>query len=308
MQATMRPYGGDDDHGRIRGFLRDAFLRNDRREWSWQAYRFDYWRWHGAENIMHVRLEDVVSLWETADGRIAAVLNPEDPGNAFLHVDPELRTRALEEEIIAAAERRLVVPAKEGGWRLRVWAHERDSLRPGILKRRGYARSGMSEFQRHRTLDASIPDAPIAKGYAVRALGGDSELPARSWASWKAFHPDEPDEKYEGWEWYRNVQRAPLYRRDLDLVAVAPDGSIASFTTVWFDDVTRAGAFEPVGTAKEHRRRGLAKAVLCEGLRRLRRLGAVTAHVGSYEPTVHALYASVGFTEYDVSEPWARTI
>jgi GNAT superfamily N-acetyltransferase len=111
-------------------------------------------------------------------------------------------------------------------------------------------------------------------GYTVRALGDQDELPARSWLSWKAFHPNEPDEKYEGWEWYKNVQRIPLYRRDLDIVAVASGGELAAFCTVWFDDVTRTAVFEPVGTHPDHQKRGLGKAVMSEGLRRAQRLGA----------------------------------
>ncbi len=307
MQTRMRPYAAD-DYGRVREFLRGVFLRNGRRERSWPLYRFDYWRWHGMENIWRVRLEDVVSLWEAPDGRLAAVLNPEDPGEVFLQVDPDLATPGLEEEMIAVAEDRLAVPAKEGGRRLRVWAHEEDRGRRETLARRGYARGKMPEFHRHRSLDAPIPDARVPDGFRVRALGGDDELPARSWASWKAFHPEAPDAEYQGWEWYRNVQRAPLYRRALDLVAVAPDGAIASFTTVWFDEAAETGAFEPVGTPKPYRRRGLAKAVLCEGLRRLRAIGAKDAFVGAYEPPAHALYASVGFTEYEVTEPWAKTL
>jgi GNAT superfamily N-acetyltransferase len=140
----------------------------------------------------------------------------------------------------------------------------------------------------------------------IRALGDVEELPARSFVSWRAFHPDEPDDKYEGWEWYRNVQRAPLYRRDLDLVAVAPGGDFASFCTIWFDDVTRTGVFEPVGTAPAHRRRGLGKALLYEGLRRLKRIGATMAYVGSYSAEAHALYASAGFTQYDLCEEWEK--
>jgi mycothiol synthase len=146
----------------------------------------------------------------------------------------------------------------------------------------------------------------LPKGYTLRALGDAAELPARSWVSWKAFHPDEPDEAYDGWTWYPNVQRAPLYRRDLDLVAVAPNGELASFCTVWFDDVTRTGAFEPVGTAPAHQRRGLGKAVMVEGLRRLQRMGATLVTVGSYETAAHALYASVGFTEVDLCTPWLK--
>lgn len=147
-----------------------------------------------------------------------------------------------------------------------------------------------------------------AQGQIVAMLNPDSrgELPARSWLSWKVFHPDEPEEKYEGWEWYRNVQRVPLYRRDLDNVAVAPDGELAAFCTVWFDDVTRTAVFEPVGTHPNHRKRGLGKAVMTEGLRRAQRLGATLATVSSYDKAAHALYDSMGFTEFDLLEPWIK--
>jgi predicted N-acetyltransferase YhbS len=132
------------------------------------------------------------------------------------------------------------------------------------------------------------------------------DLPARSWASWRAFHPDEPDENYKGWEWYFNIQRDPLYRRDLDLVVVAPNGEMASFTTIWWDEVTKTGAFEPVGTAPEHQRKGLARALMTEGLNRLKQLGAAMAYVSSYGMAAHATYESVGFAKYDRSELWKK--
>ncbi len=106
--------------------------------------------------------------------------------------------------------------------------------------------------------------------------------------------------------WYRNIQNAPLYRRDLDLIAVAPDGAIASFATIWFDDVTQSAYFEPVATVPEHRRRGLAKATITEGLKRLKRMGAAVAFVGGYSDRANALYASTMSPEYDLSEPWTK--
>ena len=104
------------------------------------------------------------------------------------------------------------------------------------------------------------------------------------------------------------MQRAPLYRRDLDVVAVAPGGEVAAFGTVWFDDVLRTAAFEPVGTAPEHQRRGLGRAVMAEGLRRARRLGATMAYVSSYSPAAHALYAAAGFTQYALLERWEKAL
>jgi GNAT superfamily N-acetyltransferase len=98
----------------------------------------------------------------------------------------------------------------------------------------------------------------------------------------------------------------PLYRRDLNIVAIAPDGELAAFCTAWYDDVTRTGHFEPVGTAPEHQRRVLGKAVMCEALRRLKRMGATRAIVGGYTPAANALYAPVMSHDCELQEPWIR--
>jgi GNAT superfamily N-acetyltransferase len=99
-----------------------------------------------------------------------------------------------------------------------------------------------------------------------------------------------------------------LYRRDLDIVAIAPNGDMAAFCTIWFDDFVRTGYFEPVGTVPEHRHRGIGKSILTEGLIRLKHIGADIAYVSSYTEPAHALYASVGFKEYRVLEPWIKEI
>jgi ribosomal protein S18 acetylase RimI-like enzyme len=157
-------------------------------------------------------------------------------------------------------------------------------------------------------MSQTVPEPELPDGYRVRALGDVTELPARSFLFWRAFHPDEPDDRYEGWEWYLNIQRAPLYRRDLDLVAVSPKGELVSLCTIWFDDVTRSGSFEPVGTDPDHQRRGLGKAVVHEGLRRLDKLGAVIAFVGSGSVEASEFYTSIGFTELDKSEMWIKDL
>jgi GNAT superfamily N-acetyltransferase len=192
-----------------------------------------------------------------------------------------------------------------------VWANAHDALRRQVLARRGYRKEAWAEYQRRRSLAAPMPDTLPAAGYTVRALGDGAELLERCYASGLAFHPDHITfavENRADISWYRNIQTAPLYRRDLDIVTVAPDGAVASFCTVWFDDVTRTGAFEPVATVPAHQRRGLGRAVMAEGLRRLKRMGATMAYVGSYSAEAHALYEAMGFTDYELSEPWARAL
>jgi mycothiol synthase len=306
MKPLMRMYQNEEDYWRIRQFLREVSLLNDRHDYSWSLLRWDYWVWHVNMNIYHFKLEEAVHLWEV-EGQIVAMANPDSTGEAFFQVHPAYRSEALLCGMLDAAEARLPNRNEDGRRELIAWVNEGDALHKNILARRGYVRSKYkAEHMRWRDLTQPVPDTVPPNGYTVRALGDESELPARSWLSWKGFHPDEPDEKYQGWEWYKNVQRVPLYRRDLDIVAAATDGELAAFCTVWFDDVTRTAVFEPVATHPDHQKRGLGKAVMSEGLRRAQRLGANIATVSSYSDGAHALYASMGFSEFDLLEPWIK--
>ena len=297
MKFQMRRYEKEDDYWAIRQFLRDAYLRNGRTEHSWPAARLDWWRWHGIANCGAGELETGTFLWETSTGELAAVLNWEDRGQVFLQVDPRFRTQALEEEMLDVAERELVgIGSTSKRPFVLVSAQDRDTMRTELLAQRGHTRrADWQQIERKRSLALPIPDAPIPEGYTIRSMRADEEdLKKRSWASWRAFHPDEPNWKYDGWTWLHSAMRAPMYRRDLDIVAEAPSGEIAAFATVWFDDVTRSTYYEPVGTMPEHQRRGLSKAVIAEGMRRSKEIGALFATVGGggeSNPPAEPLYA-----------------
>ena len=73
--------------------------------------------------------------------------------------------------------------------------------------------------------------------------------------------------------------------------------SVARATT-WLDELNGAGLFEPVETDEGFRRLGLARAVMTEGLHRMRAAGMRTARV-EHDVTnaaAAALYESLGFT------------
>lgn len=305
----MRMYRGEEDYWLIRAFLREVFACNGGLQRSWDVARFDYWRWHGIANLWQVDLRDYVCIWETDDGRMAAVLNPEDAGSAFFQVHPALRAPGLLEQMLEEAEQRLAVQGEPGLRRLTAWANEHEQPLRALLEERGYTPGKWPEYQRRRSLEGPIPPAQPAPGYVVRSLGDGLELLERCYASGLGFHDGDiaiAVENRKDVSWYRNIQTAPLYRRDLDIVAIAPDGSVASFCTVWFDDVNRMAIFEPVATVPEHQRRGLGKAVMLEGMARLKRMGAKTAYVSSYSEEAGGLYASAGFTSYELNLPWNR--
>ncbi|HZW03788.1 MAG TPA: GNAT family N-acetyltransferase [Anaerolineaceae bacterium] len=309
MTFTCRPYQTEDDFWRMREFLRRVFLLNGRLERSWPVARLEYARWHTLINCAKVRLEDVAWLWEDGGELVAFAMPDGGPGEAHFCVHPELRTPELEEAMIGVAEAHLTSREPDGGRKLYLFAPECDTLRQELFARHGYRKDDWPEHQWRRDLDAPIPDVPVPAGYTLRPLGDGLELLERCYASGLGFHNGEIQYAVDNRNdvtWYRNIQTAPSYRRDLDLVAVAPDGSIASFCTIWFDDVTRSAYFEPVATVPAHQRHGLGKALLTEGLRRLQRMGCTRAFVGGYSVRANALYRSVMGGQHELYEPWVK--
>jgi mycothiol synthase len=309
MKIISRRYETEEDFWRMREFLRQVFELNQRLERSWHISRLEYARWHTCLNCANVSLDEVAYLWES-DGQLIAFMMPDGGlGEAHFCVDPRWETNKLEEEMLNVAEERLAAIKEDGSRKLHVWALEADKPRQELLISHGYHKDDWPEYQWRRDLYGPVSEVPVPAGYTIRPLGDGLELLERCYASGLGFHEGDIKIAVENRDdptWYRNIQTAPLYRRDLDLLAVAPDGSIASFCTIWFDDVTRSACFEPVATVQAHQRRGLGKAVMTEGLRRLQRMGATRAFVSGYSSKANALYRSVLSPEYELNEAWVK--
>lgn len=306
MKPSLRKISEPDDPWRVRQFLREVFLLNERREHSWHVARWDYLQWHLIANCQVCPpLEQVISIWETPGGQIAAVLHPVDPDEAFIHIHPEFRSAAFEAQIITHALESFENRLPDGTRRLYVPVDEDDRLRKEVLAQLGFTGRGNLGFEHYRDLD-DIPAVEVAPGYCVRSMGGSEDHPARNWASWQAFHPDEADENFDpDPSWIQNIQRAPLYRRDLDVVAATADGQIAAFCTLYYDDATRSGVTDLVGTATPHQRRGLGEAVVFEAMRRAREMGCTRVFAKATDTPADLFYSQVMPVRL-ISETWIK--
>jgi GNAT superfamily N-acetyltransferase len=106
------------------------------------------------------------------------------------------------------------------------------------------------------------------------------------------------------------VQRTWPYRPDLHVFVEAPDGALAGSAIAWLDPVTRTAEFEPVGTHREFRRRGLGTALQLHGMRVARAAGAdrmLVACLGApAHPAAREMYYGVGFRQFTRDVPQVK--
>ncbi len=227
-------------------------------------------------------------LWQE-DGRLVAFIWP-NRNNADLLVHPQ--HRGVEPAMLEWVESNLADGDEDAPASVTTWAMARDAERIALFERRGYMRTDECLIFHTADLRRSIPAPELPDGFTLRAFAGEEEIEARVNVHRSAFHPSRMTV-----EKHRRVMASPTYRRELDLMAVAPDGAPAAYCIIWHDTVNHFGVFEPVGTHQEYRRLGLAKAVLLHGQRLLHAHGAEVAHVCAEcgNEASMALYPSAGF-------------
>lgn len=135
-------------------------------------------------------------------------------------------------------------------------------------------------------LNNPFPDVELPNGFQARHVLED-EFEERV-----SVHRDAFDPSKFTLQRYARVRSMPGYRPELDLVVSTPQNQFAAYCIVWLSN--GVGEFEPVGTREAFRRQGLGRAVMLEGLKRLKALGAHLATVYS-KPKNRAFYESCGF-------------
>jgi mycothiol synthase len=213
-----------------------------------------------------------------------------------VYVQPELRGSAMAIDMYQWAERRTVDIARAKGRKTIyvLWIRHDDHVLDGYFKQQGY-RITRGMLHMECELDGTVKGSVLAEGFKVHSCMGLKEVTTRAKTQYLTFASKAPFEQYL--ERFTNYMRSPVYERSQDIVAVHEDGQVGAFCIVWMDPETKVGLFEPVGTHPDFQRKGLGRAVMLEGLRRLHQSGMQLAIVSTYEDNQAAikLYEATGF-------------
>jgi mycothiol synthase len=297
---TQRPYRDDTDYWRMRRFLQAGWRVTGAAGSLFHVGDLTWQRFMYTRDVMPP--EERFALWTRPDGELDgfAWFYPKS-GETALQIDPALRgtepwRRIVDEMLAWADERRAALGAPDVP--LTISASEADPLFVARLAELGFSRTGEPAERIHRqSLARLLPEPLLPDGFTVRAVQ-EHELAQRVEIHREVWHPS----KFT-LDGYRQLRASPGYDPELDIVAVAPDGTLAAYAICWHDEVNRSGEFEPVGAREAYRGRGLTKAVLLETLRRLQDRGCETAYVFTPEDRVPAcrLYLSAGF---EIANRW----
>ncbi len=291
---TSRLYETEHDLRQMHGLLMEGRSRTD--DWHYgHVGDLAFWFFMVA---CHLDPQQHIRLWHDRDKLVGYAILGEDP-TFDCQVLPEYEWYGIEAEALAWAETRLLElrkrDAKLWGDGLVSGVRQDDPKRIAFLEQHGFRRGDYVEVNFIRSLDEPIPEAAVPAGFQVRTFAGASEISSRANAQREVWHPYTVGNVND--DDYALFVRLPGYYRDLDVVAVAPDGTIAAYVNGWIDPVNRVGDFGPVGALPAYRRQGLTRAVQLECLRRMRALGMDRASVSTGETNTPALglYESVGF-------------
>jgi mycothiol synthase len=295
--VVARNYNGDEDFWKVRDLLIETYLIAPP-GLNWAARRWDGQRFHRENLAITNGWQLTVRLWETGAGRVVGAVHPEGAGEAYLEIHPNYRF--LENEMLAWAEQNLTAEGK-----LHTTAYMHDTTRINLLIKRGYERTAHGVVTRRMFLqnrDLSAPE--FAAGYTIRTTQRADSAAMAALLNISFGRNIHTAQEYQNFSAY-----SPSFDHTLNFVAVAPDGSLAAHVGVNLVRENNYAVIEPVCTHPDHRRQGLARALLSEGLRKLQQIGVDTAFVdtGADNPA-NQLYDLCGFEDTFQGYVWAKSL
>ena len=295
MGLTSRPYESERDLQQMQDLLMKARSHTD----DWRYMHIGELTFRFFMVACHLNPQEHIRLWHEDSELVGYAVLGEDPSFDW-QVLPEYEWSGIETEALGWAETCLAElrqrDAKQWSGGLVSGARQDNGRRRVFLGQHGFRYSGeFAEVNMLRSLAEPIPESMLPPDCQVRAVAETGEISKRAAVHREVWQPwtdgDVSDEDYA------YFMRLPAYHRDLDVVAVAPNGDIAAFVNGWIDPVNRIGELGSVGAVPAYRRQGLMRAVLLEGLRRMQACGMDRACVSTGVSNIPArrLYESIGF-------------
>lgn len=252
---------------------------NGHRHINWNWARFE-WMYEHPE--FDKSLQNAIGLWEN-DGKIVALATYDMYfGEGFVATLPEYDF--LFEEALEYAYQNL---KDENGFGLALG--EDDALGIKAVEDLGYEkadqRESMMAFDLNKPMEVSLPE-----GYAIDEPDFDENYDEVSFTIYQGFGHGDDFEEFRKDQGPRMNKRVHLNPK-LSLAVRDFEGKMVAYCCLWYSPKTDYAYLEPLCVIPSVRGKGIAKALVYEGLRRVKDMGAKKVYVISDMP----FYTKLGF-------------
>ncbi len=268
----------ESDYEAVCAFL-IALNETDRTHIHWNWARFE---WMYGHPECDTTLLGSIGLWFDHDMIVGAAIYDMYFGEAFCAALPDYAS--LYPEILSYAYDAL---RDESGLAVAI----ADDCKAEIAQAKALGFAPIEQTETVLAIDLDRPfTAVLPDGLRLYEPDPIRDEKALQWLFWQGFDHGTDRAAFE-----REEQVAARPRRHLNphlgLAAVDADGDFAAFCCLWYDERTDYAYVEPVCTVPAYRKKGVAKALLHEAMRRAHALGAERAYVISDQ----VFYMRLGF-------------
>lgn len=295
MSIKQRRYKMLADFEKVSDLLRNNFTKYQKSGNITQP-RWEYAHVHPAFNC---QLTHRFGIWEE-NGEVVGVASYEmDLGECFMNT--KFGYEYLKPEMIKYAEKELYKPVKTDLGEMKkliFWVFDYEQQVIETMIKRGYEKKHSEPVKVYK-YEKGFPERQLPEGFSLISLEDENDIGKIHQVMWKGFdHGDQPDDDLDC---RLQMQSAPHFRKDLTIIAKAPNGDYACFCGMWRDGVNDYAYTEPLATDPKYRGLGLAAAAITQAMKRTRKEGTAYCFGGGGE-----FYSRIGFETIHHYQLWLK--
>lgn len=281
--------GITEDYHKVRAF----FIKLGYKEFTYAR-----WDWMATHSYLDKAAVGKIGLWEDNAEIVGVATFDCNLGQAFCLTLPQYEY--LKKEMLLYTKDNLDANGKFG-----VIISDNDLEFQEIAFNLGFEATPEKENDAIFYLDRTSTGYNLPEGFHITSMKDNYDPYQYRRVLWKGFNHELNGEGELMFSEKENEEvKQGMYRPNVDLslkiAVIAPDGNFVAYCGMWYDSEAGYAVIEPVATDPDYRRRGLGKAVVLEGIRRVGQLGAKTALVGSSQQ----FYYSIGLRPFVTATIW----
>ena len=295
MEIYFRNYtrqaGITEDYHKVREF----FIRL-----GYAEFTYTRWDWMTTHGYLDKSVLGKIGIWEDKNKIVAIATVDCQFGTGFCLALPKYDF--LKKEMLNYSKDNLSNDGEFG-----VVIQDADLEFQDIAAELGFYATEEKENDAIFYLNKTPTEYKLPEGFQITDMKETFDLYQYLRVLWKGFnHELNGEGEFTFSKEKEEACKEEMIRQNVDLnlkIAVAaPDGNFAAYCGMWYDSKAGYAVIEPVATDPQYRKIGIGRAAVLEGIKRVGKLGAKTAIVGSSQQ----FYYSIGLRPYKTSTIWKK--